>query len=720
MPKNNPLNKLIKELEKKPSRSFKVRNSQKIMMEMVYNSLKEDLFQIIEAPTGTGKSLGYLIPSFLILKEESEKIPPSSEEEKSVIEPIIISTATLTLQNQLLEKDIPQALKMTKTSYLKTFVLKGRSNYLCRTRLRDFLRREQDLNEQQKEQIELIQEWSYKTKLGDKSELPFTPDLEIWSHICGDAIICASLRCANGEECFFYHNKKEASQSALIIVNHSLLSHDLAIKSTLGMENEVQAILPHSTRIIIDEAHKFTNNLEDAFSINLTYFSLLKTLNRIDPERKGNLLSLGLFTKPEKIENMKTFIKEIKSSFKESEEYLLNSFDNIPPEDNFLQKASFKLLNQNLWNNPIYQNYIDISSNTLISLKSAIKELEAIRLPFKEEKGSESILAEMNSFILELATFTKNWEYFFQKEIETMIPFARWINKKTRDNGLFSLEFCLYPLEIGGLLANRVYPYLKSLIFTSATLSVENNFSNFTSQLGLDFPSIKEKTEKITLPSIFDPKNVLFMSAIDFPPPEKHQEYMDHLLPTIHQLTQINEGGTLILTTSYDMVQKIHLGLNSFKVDQPIFSQGGKEDNNQILNQFKKKKRSILIGTDSFWEGVDIPGDSLSLVIITKLPFTHPQDPVHYTKKQYLMQIKNLNSFTHYDIPQAILKFKQGFGRLMRRIDDKGAVVCLDSRLNNKPYGKVFIKSLQPHNHEAVKAEDLFDLLDEFQERQFR
>lgn len=717
MPKNNPLIKLVKELEKKPSRSFKIRSSQKVMMEMVYDSLKNDLFQIIEAPTGTGKSLGYLIPSFLFIKEELEKVNKKEEEEPITISPIIISTATLTLQNQLLEKDIPHALKMTKSTYLKTFVLKGRSNYLCRTRLKDFLRREKDLNEQEKEQIELIEEWSYKTKLGDKSELNFSPDIELWSHICGDAIVCASLRCANGEDCFFYHNKKEASSSSLIIVNHSLLSHDLAIKSTLGMENEVQAILPHSTKIIIDEAHKFSNSLEDAFSINLTYFSLLKTLNRIDPEKKGNLLSLGLFTKPEKIENMKKYIKEIKSSFRESEEYLLNSFDEIPHEDIFLQKASFKLLNQNLWNNSLYQNYVDISSNTINSLKLAIKELEAIRLPFKEEKGSESILAEMNSFILELATFTKNWEYFFQKEIETMIPFARWINRKTRENGLHYLEFCLYPLEIGGLLANRVYPYLKSLIFTSATLSIESNFSNFTGQLGLEFPSIKEKTEKISLPSVFNPKNVLFMSAIDFPPPEKHQEYMDHLLPTIHQLIQINKGGTLVLTTSYDMVQKIHLGLNSFNIDQPIFSQGGKEDNNQILSQFKKKRKSVLIGTDSFWEGVDVPGDSLSLVIITKLPFTHPQDPIHYTKKQYLTQIKNLNSFTHYDIPQAVIKFKQGFGRLMRRIEDTGAVICLDSRINNKPYGKVFIKSLQPHIHEAVKAENLFDLLEEFQER---
>lgn len=696
-----PLSKWITDIEKrKLSLNFSLRENQKKMMFQVENALTQNQLSIIEAPTGTGKSLGYLIPAFWFLKNQKQTSKTQD------CQPIIISTATLTLQNQILNKDIPLALKLINDTSFKTFVLKGRQNYLCQNRLEEWQKRNSNLSPEHEKQLTSILAWSRKTQTGDRGDLNFLPDVKIWNSICGNSLFCQSLNCRSSEKCFFYKNKREASSSHIIIVNHSMLAHDLAIKSKIGLDSDNLAILPNYSKIIVDEAHKLSQSLERAFAFEVSSSNLSKILTLIDPSKTGNLLSFRFLISGEEITSIQNLIKEVITYWKESEDYLLSNFDSLPLQGSFFQKPNFRVIDKILFENPIYKNYLKNNFKSFNSLEKLKQKIDSVKNLYEEKGEWEAPIGELSGFIEEISHLLNHWKVFFHLELSSQPLCGRWL-EKTENEKTLHLSLQIYPLEIGSFLNEKIYPHLETIVFTSATLANKNDFSHYLNSFGLVNKNLERRVKTLSLPFPFDPSQVFFSTVCDISPPENTKNYFEQVLPILRDLVKINKGGTLILGTSHSMIQRVSLYLNSCQLQKPIYTQNTGKDLNELISLFKKETQSILIGTDAFWEGIDVPGESLTLVVILKIPFAHPLDPLHYMKRAYLSQTKKLNPFIDYDVPLAIIKFKQGFGRLIRKYDDQGTVVCLDSRICLKEYGKQFVTAIQPYKHHSLKK-DIF------------
>lgn len=661
-----PLEKISEYFEERP---VQIELLKKIAYTFNTNSLG-----VFEAGTGVGKSYAYLIPAFLWAIENKERV--------------IISTGTINLQQQLCEKDIPAVEKIIGKP-IKYILMKGRQNYICLRRLND-VASVLDLFEDETDEMKQIAQWAANSPTGSKSDLSFMPSENVWTKVNSESDACMGLRCPYHNDCFVMKVRKEAAGANLIVVNHHLLFADIESRMN-GTGYDEPAVLPPYRRIIFDEAHGIENAATSFFSESVSRFKINKLINQMYRKRKnsesGHLCSLAILSSNEE---------------KASEAYdvtaaIKNSIHN-------LEIAAGDLI-QNEYTKRLYEGTARDFGPVLVAVGNLANDLgrftEIVRVVMEgvdeDDKDapcyweSKIILRRLEAYVILL----KNFGIWDEKREDVF-----WLQKKrlppdmVKDGG--NPEYIIFnqtPLDISSLMNTGVYEPMCSVVCTSATLRTGRDFSYWMKRTGVTFAE-RERVLCSDFPSPFPyEKNMLLAIPKDAPTPDS-MEYQQWIEMAIPRLITAAEGRTLVLFTSYESLKSAHRStcalLRGFK--GRIMKQGD-DDSSKLLDAFRKEKESVLFATDSFWQGVDIPGDSLSQVIIVKLPFTVPNDPVFVARSEAIEK-RGGNSFMELSVPEAVIKFRQGIGRLIRRTDDKGVVVVLDRRIVEKRYGSIFIASI--------------------------
>ncbi len=657
----------------KKSDTFEERPVQIELLKNIAKAFNENKIAVFEAGTGVGKSYSYLIPAILWAIQNTDRV--------------IISTGTINLQQQLCEKDIP-AVENILGKKIKYILMKGRQNYICKRRLNDAASI-LDLFEGESDELKKLAEWAETTDTGSKSDLNYLPQENVWSKVNSESDACMGMRCPFHNECFVMKVRKEAANSNIIVVNHHLLFADIESRLN-GAGYEDAAVLPPYRHIIFDEAHGIENAATSFFSESVNKFKINKLVGQMYRKRKnsesGHLCNLAILSSNE--ENAQEAF-EVTNRIK-------NGLVNV-------EIASKDLLN-NEYSMRLFEGTARNFGSLLVSLGDLAKALgdfcaivRAVMEGIDEEDHdvpsyweSKIILRRLDAYVILL----KNFGMWDEKREDVF-----WIQKKrlppdmVKDGDAEYITFTQTPLDISYLMNDGVFEQMSSVICTSATLKTGRDYNYWMKRTGVTLAGA-DRVIRGEFPSPFPyNKNMLFAVPSDAPTPDsmEYQQYVEMALP---RLIQSAEGRTLVLFTSYESLKSAHRTVTaSLRGFSGRIMKQGDDDNGKLLDAFKKENESVLFATDSFWQGVDIPGESLSQVIIVKLPFTVPNDPVFVARSEAIEK-RGGSSFMELSVPEAVIKFRQGIGRLIRRSDDKGVVVVLDRRIYEKRYGSIFVASM--------------------------
>lgn len=619
---------------------YEKREPQIQMTEKIIDAFSDHKNLVIEAGTGTGKSLAYLLPAIYKARSEETKV--------------VIATHTKNLQDQLFNKDIPVAHELIKEGF-KVAVLKGRNNYLSGERLAQFMQKSFFYDAEVTMLIKVLI-WKNQTKTGDKEELSLQGrEYFNWLDICCDGIKCPHNDPKFANKCYLNKAREKAAKADVIITNHSLLLTD-----TIGPTQ----ILPDYKYLIVDEAHHLENEATAALTITLTNESVvgpiknLKDLLKREPELVGEL---------EELESKTDIFFGLLGIFYEK----------------FIQYASFVqqlTLVEHMYESIEWERLSDAAQTVALKGEQVFKELHAFAEGIDDEDFASYVQYEMEG----IAETTRKLSFVvLEKGVSDWGRSVSWVFMKMDQ----SLGIKCAPVQVREHLRGTLLHDKNSIILTSATLSVDHKFDYIKYQLGLD-----EDFEGIILPSYFkykDQVEVIIYKDVKAP---QTPGYFDETSEIIKQEAINNGGRMLVLFTSKKAIEATFLKLAPELKNQgiTILAQNMSGGRNKIIELFKKNpENSIIFGTNSFWEGVDIKGEALNTVIIQKLPFDPPNDPIHSARGELFD-----NPFNDYQVPRAILRFKQGFGRLIRSAKDKGRVIVLDSRVLKKSYGEMFLNSL--------------------------
>lgn len=672
------------------SEGFEERPVQVELLKHIVSAFNDRKIAVFEAGTGVGKSYSYLIPSALWALTNHERV--------------IISTGTINLQQQLCEKDIPAVEKIIDKK-IKYVLMKGRQNYICMRRLNDAVSI-LDLFEEDGDELKKITEWAKSSSTGTRSELTFMPSENVWSKVNSESDACMGKKCPFFSECFVMKVRKEAATANLIVVNHHLLFADIESRLS-GAGYDDAAVLPPYRHIIFDEAHGIENAATSFFSESVNRFKLNKLINQMYRHRKnsesGHLCSLAILSANEE---RASEVYEVTSKIK-----LAITNVEIAAKDLLANDYTMRLYEGTARNFGPFLVAVNELSRTLGLFTGIIREvMDGIAdddrdVPWYWE--SKIILRHLEAYVILL----KNFPLWDEKKDDVF-----WIQKKrlppdmVRDAA--EAEYVILtqtPLDISHLMNEGVFEPMETVVCTSATLKTGRDFSYWMRRTGVTLAG-EERILKDEFPSPFPyDKNMLFAVPNDAPLPDniQFQQYVEMALP---RLIQAAAGRTLVLFTSYESLKSAYRTVvASMRGFSGRIMKQGDDDNAKLLDAFKKENESVLFATDSFWQGIDIPGESLSQVIIVKLPFTVPNDPVFVARAEAIEK-RGGSSFMELSVPEAVIKFRQGIGRLIRRSDDRGVVVVLDRRIYEKRYGSVFTASMP-------ECKKLYEPLSEITER---
>ncbi|NCN04653.1 MAG: DEAD/DEAH box helicase family protein [Spirochaetales bacterium] len=656
------------------SDNFEPRPTQVQMLRAVASAFNTNKILVCEAGTGVGKSFAYLVPAIRWASQNQERV--------------VVSTATINLQHQLIEKDIPMVQKMLGTK-LKAVLAKGRNNYLCLNRLEDVLE-EDSLFREEDDALTRIAQWAETTKSGERSDLSFYAPDSLWGRINSDPDSCSPARCRARESCFLLKARREASQAGLIVANHHLFFADAAMRAQ-GLGYESTVILPGFTRVIFDEAHTIENAATSYFSRSLNRFSVYKYMNMLLRRKGGKSLGIvqvmrsfvGL-----QLPDAESLIDQIKSTVQDTEKAILEflgTSQNLrlhpaQAEGENRLSDSYGQMNQEL-----FHPLAALQSALLGLVDHLAQELKTL----KDEDLEIPQVSDLRIIIRRLEDSAGLCQDFRQYHEQPDLVF--WIDKsRVPSTGDMFVTLTATPLDITTMMRDTVFEPYETVVLTSATMAVQGRFDFFERRVGLTgFAPLRG-----TFQSPFDySSRVLLAAPADAPDPTS-AGYPDYLIRVVSQAVTISQGRALILFTSYALLNQVFDGVRPVleQAGIPVYRQGD-DDKTRLLRTFRDDVASVLFATDSFWEGVDTPGSSLELLILSRLPFKVPTDPVVKARAEAI-EARGGSSFMEMSVPEAIMKFKQGFGRLMRRSDDRGVVLVTDVRLIQKQYGRLFLGSL--------------------------
>jgi ATP-dependent DNA helicase DinG len=639
--------------------------------------LNQALIGTTEAGTGVGKSLAYLIPAAAWIFRNEERI--------------VISTATINLQQQLMEQDIPLVARIFGRE-IGAHLVKGRGNYLCLNRLEDALE-EYSLFEDKDEELTAIRDWAGTSPTGSKTELPFYPTEETWSRVCSEADACHGLRCRNREACFVLRSRRQAAAARLLVVNHHLLFSDLSLRLASG-GFESSAVLPPFKHIIFDEAHNVEQSATSFFSRRFSRRGLAGNLSRLLRRKKKR--TLGLLPVLERLSGRSPIHTEIRGRLSE-----------VAERAEALEQAALGLLGERTSLRLGGEGGgAELTAGLQDFLQALIRALSSLTVSFDRLFGlfggeeEPPAVYECRLLVRRLAAAGDVCESFlrFREQREEIY----WLERQRDVRGQAGVSFMITPLDIAPIMNKAVFEPYEALLFTSATLTVNNSFRYWRGRIGLD-TVVDREVEECLFPSPFDfERNVLLAVPREVPLPDE-AGYADYVGRFLEEVLRISEGRALVLFTSHTQLQETYERLAAPMAEEgiPLLRQG-EDDRNRLLKRFRQTRESVLLATDSFWEGVDAPGESLQLVIVSRLPFRVPTHPVLEARLAAVRE-RGGNPFWDLSLPDAVMRFKQGFGRLVRGKSDKGVVIVLDARIVEKSYGKYFLASL-PKTRMSVSA----------------
>lgn len=662
---------------------FEYRDEQLEMAKIIEEGLNSETKVIVEAGTGTGKSLGYLIPA----------IEWSIKNKKRVV----ITTNTINLQEQLLNKDIPIAKRVIPEEF-NYILVKGRGNYLCNRKLHNVATGDvvdfEEYNQIQKNQFKEVLKWGGRTETGDKAELPFEVDYLIWEHFQSESDMCAGNKCPYKSECFFLKARDEKKKADILITNHHMYFSDLAIRKEIGFNTEY-SILPEYELVVFDEAHNVEKVARDYFSYEISKYGFTKTMNQIytlEKRKKKGTGSLDVFInylKQTDYDGKKGIENDLENEIKLKHKNLLNSgrayFNFLIDVFSKGQMGSIAYrLRKGEFERAVFYTQLDnLKDEFIVDMSSYLKKVRTILGKVKDVEDKEGHISDFSRYIDRIEGFFENLKFITSLEDE---KFIYWLEVNGRKS---NSKLVATPLKIDNELDKNLYSNLKQMIFTSATIALGNDFSYFKESIGL-----KEKTLEKVIHSPFDYDNQMTVYLPKDLLNPSDPKFNDDIKDFIKDLVLKTNGKCFILFTSYSALNYMYYMLkDDFEKAGLNLMIQGQLPRTQLVNMYKKIKNPVLFGTDSFWEGVDIKGEQLSSVIIVKLPFKVPSDPVTEAIIENIT-MQNKNAFVEYQIPESVIKFKQGIGRLIRSKSDRGIVTILDNRVITKSYGKYFKEAI--------------------------
>ena len=589
------------------------------MAEEIEAALRERRHLIVEAGTGTGKTLAYLVPAMLDGRR------------------VVISTGTKTLQEQLFFKDIP-FLAQHFDRPIRAAYLKGRNNYACRQKIYDAEKEPVLEGLEEVADFEIIREWEKTTETGDRAEIRSLPESSsVWAKFDARRELCAGQRCPQFERCFITRMRQRALESDIVVVNHHLFFADLALK-----EDEFGAVIPDYAAVIFDEAHEIEDVAGQYFGVSLSNHQIGQLERDISAlaRRKG-------FLEPD--------LAVALESLEENSARFFSLFEKVEGRTGF----------------PPVQGLTERHAEAYTDLRNSLKRLAA-RLELVDQKPEE--LAPIMGRLLEAS---ENLRFLVEAGDEN---YVYWIERRNRT--------CLLqatPIDVAGILAERLFARQATVILTSATLAVGGSFDYTMKRLGIT------SARTLSVEGLFDYRRQALLYISPHLPDPRSAAFAEKAAAEIERLLAASQGRAFVLFTSYQQMQRIH-DLLAYRLDFPILLQGT-APRTTLLEEFRTTPNAVLFATASFWQGVDVPGPQLSLVIIDKLPFAAPSDPVVEARIRRIRG-EGGDPFYEYQVPQAVLALKQGFGRLIRSRSDRGVLALLDGRVLTQNYGRVFLESL--------------------------
>jgi ATP-dependent DNA helicase DinG len=667
---------------------YEDRPSQRDMAAYISDAYNDGGTVLLEAGTGVGKSFAYLVPALAWARANRERT--------------VVSTNTINLQEQLVGKDLPLLQRaLADGDWQPRFaLLKGWRNYLCLSRLEQAVAGQRSLLEPEKQdELLALSDWAGRTSDGSLSDLAVHPSADVWDEISAEADLCTRLKCPHFDACFLFKARRKAADADVVVVNHHLLASDLAVRQAQDNWEEA-AVLPPYRRLVLDEAHHLEDVAASHLGVQVSSRGVRRLLARF--ERNGKGLAPTLSYELSRSEDLLS-----RASLDLLQQRLLPALRDARRDSD----AVFERLHQRLEGVPggVLRIGDDFSQDSLWA-EGLGRDLDSALGAFKSLKDQVETIADRLQgdeiserrlqLIQECRAVVRRLEGVADGLNQTLraaaggVPAVRWIARSGQKGQQVSLSSV--PLDLAPLLRELIFDRLETVTMTSATLAAGGDFGFLESRVGLSGEDSPVTVREI-LPSPFDFTNqCLFGIPEDMPDPrEDDQGHADAVCAVVRDLVHASDGGVFVLFTSHSALKRAASELRgTLGARWPLLVQGeGQRD--ALLRRFREAGNAVLLGTDSFWEGVDVPGRALRALVLAKLPFKVPSEPITAARLERLEE-QGQNGFFHYLLPHAALKLKQGFGRLIRSTSDVGVVLLLDPRVLRKSYGAMVLEGLPP------------------------